>query len=103
MTAKAVALPARYGMRELRGLYHRYASIGLNSAIILHFLAIGAYYLTAYLSHENEPVVVVRIKTISDLGPPPSIANSEAVPPVAVSVAATNVRVGSRSRCPIRG
>lgn len=94
MTAKAVAVSVHYGMRELRGLYHKYASIGLSSAIILHFLAIGAYYLAGYLSQEDEPVAMVRIMKYSELGPPPSLTNAEAAPQVAVSVPVAKPSVG---------
>ncbi len=95
MTAKAVAVSVTtYGMRELRGLYHKYASIGLSSAILLHFLAIGSYYLAGYLSQEDEPVAMVRIMKYSELGPPPSLTNAEAAPQVAVSVPVAKPSVG---------
>ena len=94
MTAKEVSGSVMYGMRELRGLYHKYASWALTSAIALHFLVIGGYYLAQYLSQEEEPVYTVRIMKYSELGPPPSITNTEVAPQVAVSVPVAKPTVG---------
>jgi protein TonB len=94
MTAKAVVLPAQYGMRELRLLYKKYASVGLTAAIVLHLLAIGTYYLVGYFSEEEEPVAMVRIMKYSELGPPPSMTEAEAAPQVAVSVPVARPTVG---------
>jgi protein TonB len=94
MTAKAVTMTAMYGMRELRGLYQKYASIALTFAIGLHFLLIGGYYLIQYLSQDDEPAGFVRIMKYSELGPPPSITNTEAAPQVNVSVPVAKPTVG---------
>lgn len=94
MTAKSVALPIQYGMRELRMLYNKYASIGLTSAVVLHLLIIGTYYLVGYLQEEEEPVAMVRIMKYSELGPPPSMTNADAAPQVAVSVPVAKPTVG---------
>ncbi len=94
MTAKAIAMPVMYGMRELRGLYQKYASIALVIAIFLHALVIGGYYLSQVLSAEDEPVMTVRIMKYTDLGPPPSITNNEAAPQVQVSVPVAKPTVG---------
>ena len=94
MTAKAVAASAGYGMRELKGLYQKYASIALTFAIVLHFVLIGVYYLSQVLGEEDEPTMTVRITKYSDLGPPPSITNTEAAPQVQVSVPVAKPTVG---------
>jgi len=94
MTATAVTMSMNYGMRELRGLYQKYASYALTAAIVLHFLVIGGYYLYQYLSVEEEPTINVRIMKYSELGPPPSITNTEAAPQVQVSVPVAKPTVG---------
>lgn len=94
MTAEAVVAAGRYGMRELRGLYQRYATIALVFAIFAHFALIGIYYLTQYFQAEEEPVFSVKIMKYSELGPPPSITNTEAAPQVQVSVPVAKPSVG---------
>ncbi|MBI1804798.1 MAG: TonB family protein [Ignavibacteria bacterium] len=94
MSAKAVAVSVMYGMRELRGLYQKYASFALIFAVVAHFLIIGVYYLSQILGEEDEPVMTVRIMKYSDLGPPPSITNTEAAPQVNVSVPVAKPTVG---------
>ncbi len=94
MTAKAVVASTVYGMRELRSLYQKYASIALGFAIFLHAFVIGVYYLYGVLSTEPEPTMTVRIMKYSELGPPPSIQNAEAAPQVAVSVPVARPTIG---------
>lgn len=96
MTVKAVAAEsaAHYGMRELRGLYQRYASIALTIAVVVHLGVIGLYYVVGILSEEDEPTMTVRIMKYSELGPPPSITNTEAAPQVQVSVPVAKPTVG---------
>src|ERR1043165_757476 len=98
MTAQAAVASVQtsvvYGMRELKGLYQKYASIGLTAAVLLHVGVIGAYYLIQYLNEEDEPVGMVRIMKYSELGPPPSITNSEAAPAVQVSAEVAKPTVG---------
>ncbi|HUN64803.1 MAG TPA: TonB family protein [Bacteroidota bacterium] len=91
MTASSSVM---YGMRELRGLYQKYASIALSIAIGLHCVVIGGYYLSQVLSAEDEPVMTVRILKYTELGPPPSITNTEAAPQVQVSVPVAKPTVG---------
>jgi protein TonB len=94
MTAQAATATAVYGMRELRGLYKKYGTYALTSAVLLHFLIIGGYYLYQYLSADEEPTMMVRIMKYSELGPPPSITNTEAAPQVQVSVPVAKPTVG---------
>jgi protein TonB len=91
MTANTAVM---YGMRELRGLYQKYASMALAIAIGLHCIIIGGYYLMQVLSAEEDPVMTVRILKYTELGPPPSITNNEAAPQVQVSVPVAKPTVG---------
>lgn len=93
-TQAAVVSTVHYGMRELKGLYQKYAGWALMFAIGFHFLIIGSYYLTQILKDDDENVPMVRIMKYSDLGPPPSITNTEAAPQVAVSVPVAKPTVG---------
>lgn len=98
MTAQTAAATVQsgvsYGMRELRKVYQKYATWGLAAAVILHVTIIGAYYLTQVLNEEDEPVATVRIYKYTDLGPPPSITNTDAAPAVQVSVPVAKPTVG---------
>ena len=94
MTTQAVAATVQYGMRELRTLYQKYSTFGLLAAMALHLSAIGSYYLAGYLSEEDEPIGMVRIVKYSELGPPPSITNTETVPQVAVEVPVAKPTIG---------
>lgn len=94
MTATAAVQAAQYGMRELKGLYQKYAIIGLSSAFLLHAVAIGTYYGIQYMNQDDEPVATVRLMKYSELGPPPSITNSDAAPAVQVSVPVAKPTVG---------
>lgn len=94
MTAQSVTVTTHYGMRELRSLYQKYGTYALTSAILLHFLVIGGYYLYQYLSADEEPTMTVRIMKYSELGPPPSITNTEAAPQVQVSVPVAKPTIG---------
>jgi len=84
-----------YGAFELKRIYARNYTIGVALAIFLHLLLIGTYYLSEYLSQEDEGgIPVVRLKiNYSDLGPPPSIENVAPQIQVAGPVAAPTVGV----------
>ncbi|TAK61963.1 MAG: energy transducer TonB [Bacteroidetes bacterium] len=87
---QAVQTSVLQAMRDMRRSYQKYAIIGLALAGFLHLSVIGIYYLVQYLQEEEDPVVMVRITKYSELGPPPSITNTEAAP--AVQVAAPTAR-----------
>ncbi len=95
MVAALVSLASKYGATELRALYQKHAIRGLTVAIAIHLAAIGAYYLGVYLTTDDEPVYTVRILKYSDLGPPPSIQNSQAAPAVSVSAPTAKPTVGT--------
>src|SRR6185369_268802 len=98
MTAQAAVSAVQsgvvYGMRELKGLYQKYAMIGLSSAVALHLLIVGGYFLAQILNEDDEPIGTVRIMKYTDLGPPPSINNSESAPAVSVSTPVAKPTVG---------
>jgi protein TonB len=74
-----------YGLPELRENYQRYLLRGFVASIIINFAGVGAYWSAVYLQKDEEPIRVVRIMKYSELGPPPSIAESKLA--VAASVA----------------
>lgn len=84
-----------YGAAELKRVYQKYWWIALCIAVVIHFLALGAYYAVGILGAEEEvPMVKVRLK-YSDLGPPPSITNTNIPPPTAVSTPVQKPTVGA--------
>lgn len=83
-----------YGMQELRALSARYAGLALTIAVGIHLSIIGGYYLSIHLSQEDEPVYTMRIMKYTDLGPPPSITNTEAAPPLAITAPTAKPSIG---------
>lgn len=95
MTTKSITTNAVYGIQELKTKYRKYVTIGLVFAVALQLSIIGSYYLAQYLAAEDEPVVMVRITKYTDLGPPPSILETESAPAVAVNVPVAKPTVGT--------
>lgn len=91
---KSSAAVLHYGMQELRALSARYAMLALLIATCIHLSIIGGYYLGVYLTQEEEPVYTMRIMKYTDLGPPPSITNTEAAPPLAISAPTAKPTIG---------
>lgn len=91
---KETTATVNYGFRELRRLYNKYASIALTIAVSLHLSVIGAYYLIEYLGEEEEPVYTMRVIKLSELGPPPSITNTETAPQLAISAPTAKPTIG---------
>ncbi|KAB2923497.1 MAG: energy transducer TonB [Bacteroidetes bacterium] len=89
------AATTTYGFQELRILTRKYSTVALVSAGVLHVSVIGAYYGIQKLMEEDEPVYTVRIMKYSDLGPPPSITNSQAAPAVSVQGPVAKPTVGT--------
>ncbi len=89
-----VAAP-KYGAVELKAVYQKYWFRGFMIAVALHALGFGSYYLAQVLQEEEPPVINVRILKYSDLGPPPSITNTNVPPPVAVSAPVAKPTVGA--------
>jgi len=84
-----------YGAAELKTFYQKYWMIGFGLAVAIHFVLIGSYYAAALLREEEPPTVTVRIMKLSELGPPPSIANANTPPPIQVSAPQAKPTVGA--------
>lgn len=92
MTKTTAAL--HYGMQELRALSGRYSGLALLIAVTIHFSIIGGYYLAEYLGQDDEPIYTMRVIKLSELGPPPSITNTEAAPPLAITAPTAKPTIG---------
>lgn len=78
-----LAIP--YGAFELKRSYQRNLGLGLVIAALIHITIIGSILFYSYLTARPvEAVRVVRIKSIADLGTPPSITQTQ-TPQVAVA------------------
>lgn len=95
MATTKVQAPSTYGYMELRLLSRKYSLTALIIAGSFHFVGMSAYYGVQYLLEEEEPVYSVRIMKYSDLGPPPSITNSQAAPAVSVEAPTAKPTVGT--------
>ncbi|MGB8658423.1 MAG: TonB family protein [Candidatus Zixiibacteriota bacterium] len=87
---KAVSLPRAsgvfvpYGAFELKRSYQRHLGLALAIAGAVHVVIIGGFLLySSIVSRVPEAKGVVRIKTIAELAPPPSL--SQTAPQVAVA------------------
>ncbi len=84
-----------YGRLELKAKYQRFLGMGLLVAAAFHFLGVGSYYLALKLQESDEDnIPVVRMMKYSEMGPPPSIQNTDVAPAVAVAAAAARPSVG---------
>jgi protein TonB len=95
MATKTAESASGYGYKELRTLSRKYSVTALIIAGSFHFVGMGAYYGVQVLLEEDEPVYSVRIMKYSDLGPPPSITNSQAAPAVSVEAPVAKPTVGT--------
>jgi len=84
----------QYGAPLLKKLAKKYTGWGLVIAIAFHFVGIGAYWGSQYLSRESDNIPTVRLLTYTELGPPPSISNQEALAQVAVQSQMVKPTVG---------
>ena len=78
-----------YGRLELKAKYHRYFSYGLAIAALFCFTGVGSYYLALELQKsDDDHIPMVRMMKYTEMGPPPSISNTDIAPAVAVASAA---------------
>ncbi len=84
----------QYGGAVLKSLARKYTGIGLAIAIALHLVGVGAYWASEYISRGEENSAPVIMLKYSELGPPPSITNQQAIPQVAVSTPMAKPNVG---------
>lgn len=94
MTNTSAVSAVTYGMRELRQLYKRYVTLGLIISTSVHLLIISSYYIAEFFKEDEDAIPMVRIMKYSELGPPPSITNTETAPAVAVTVPVAKPTVG---------
>lgn len=90
-SGKAVTLPptpgtyVTYGAFELKRSYQKHLGLALIIAGALHIVIIGGFFIYSSISTRvPEAKGVVRIKTIAELAPPPSLSQTQA-PQVAVA------------------
>ncbi len=93
--ATTTAASVGYGYQEMRTLTRKYSVTALIIAGSFHLAAMGAYYGLQKLMEDDEPVYSVRIMKYSDLGPPPSITNSQTAPAVSVEAPTAKPTVGT--------
>ncbi len=68
------AIYSPYGAFELKASYQKNFLMGSISTFSLVVLIVGISYLVAYITHVNaDDIDAVVIRTIADLGPPPSV------------------------------
>lgn len=81
-----------YGGVDLKKNYQKYMSFALLLASLFHIVGVSGYWLTIWLTTEDEPMMTVRILKYSELGPPPSLTSD--APAVAVSGPAVKPTIG---------
>ncbi len=67
----------------LKSYYQKHARNAIIAAIILHVLAVGAYWTVWYLQEMNRQYATT-IVTYADLGPPPALTDAPEMPEVPV-------------------
>jgi protein TonB len=85
-----------YGRAELKNALRKNLTHALVASIFIHMTIVGSYYLKEQLlTDENEaPMIKVRLMKYSELGPPPSIMNTEQLPIVGVKVSGAKPTIG---------
>jgi len=84
-TVGSVVTSSWYGALELKRYYQRSMTMGIMIAAAFHLAIIGGVLVFQYIkarTSADEAVAVVRIKTLADIAPPPSM--TQAKPQVAV-------------------
>jgi len=67
----------------LKFFYQRYARNALIFAVVIHVIAVGAYWGVVYLQEMNRQYAT-RIITYADLGPPPALTDAPEMPEVPI-------------------
>lgn len=65
-----------YGAFELKRSYQKNFSLALALAAVIHLLIIGVFFLYGYITSSRDKDVLV-IKSLADLGPPPTITERQ--------------------------
>lgn len=92
MSAKSSAAAAPggwYGAFELKRSYQRNMAMGVGIAALIHIMLIVGMLVYQYIKSRSdvEPVGIVRIKSLSDIAPPPSMTAAKPL----VNVAEPNI------------
>jgi protein TonB len=96
LAADSIPLPGMtYGAPELKAVYQKNYLRGLGIATAIFAVGFGSYYVSKLLEEDEPPRISARIVKYSDLGPPPSINNMNAPPPVSVSAPVAKPTVGA--------
>lgn len=85
---------SKYGGPILKRLAKKYMGIGLSLAIAVHFTGIGLFWGSEYLNRSEENNAPVVMLKYSELGPPPSIVNQQALPKIAINTPIAKPNVG---------
>jgi protein TonB len=85
----------KYGASELKAVYQRNYVRGLMISVAIFVLGFGSYYAAELIGKDEPPPIMVRVMKYSDLGPPPSINNTNAPPPVSVNAPVAKPTVGA--------
>lgn len=72
-----------YGAFELKRSYQKNLGRAFAFAAALHLVLIGGVVFYQYLKARGAPTRIIEIKSLADLGPPPSLTN--APPPVPIT------------------
>ncbi|MCX5801721.1 MAG: energy transducer TonB [Candidatus Eisenbacteria bacterium] len=81
LLTKAMPDDGHLGALAVRRLIPRFTMIGLAISIVVHVVAISAYYVADYLANLAEPLPTrVVYLDPSNLGPPPMLSGDEATP-----------------------
>lgn len=96
-TVSVATLPAgvQYGAIELKTSYQKNWLMGFGISLGVHLAVLGTYWASQVLGQEDRPTGIVRHINISELGPPPSITNASAPPPIAVSAPTAKPSIGA--------
>jgi protein TonB len=86
-------LPA-YGAIELKEVHRKYMTIALIIASCIWLAMVGVYYGSKLLSTEKPPDRIIKIVKYSELGPPPSLANTDVAPAVTMAAQAAKPSIG---------
>lgn len=84
----------KYGAVELKEAYRKYFLRALLIATLIHSVLVGIYWASVLLTVEKPPERIIKIVKYSELGPPPSIAQTEVAPSVSVAGPAAKPSIG---------
>ena len=84
----------KYGAVELKEVYRKYMTIALAVSSGFWLTMVGAYYGSKLLTIEKPPDRIIKIVKYSELGPPPSLANTDVAPAVTMAAQAAKPSIG---------